>query len=448
MEDSRHMKRWNVATRLAAIACILVLAACGSDKSASAAADAGVATVNGVVQWSFSEAQLASAPRFTVDSQPVGDTDKASGDSLFNVSSIAKVQLLSDGRFAALDQQRGRLMMFAADGSRLWHAGGLGEEQRRFRYPSGLIRIAGDSLLVPDPPRDSIHWVHPDSGVVRSKGFSGSTALTGIMLRNHVGIVRRRLFASGVRDGPGWSTQDEEGHAIVIAGSSDLAGENVEQITTALGPAVVHVDTLVNGRRFVWNQEPRFSAWPAFAVWDSLVVQSYGPDFRVRVTTIRGKDVAALVLRRPRRPVTEQMRRAAIEAQLAGMLRDLTPRSSDSARWVKFPDSLRLWRAADSVGRRLLMEMRPSEDSLPLFDALLSAPGGVLWVTENGVLGGGTPWSAVAFAPGGRLIGRVTGPGEGEPIAISADRVVVRIRDQKGGVRLRSYRLHSRAASP
>jgi hypothetical protein len=111
-----------------------------------------------------------------------------------------------------------------------------------------------------------------------------------------------------------------------------------------------------------------------------------------------------------------------------------------SAARAKAADSIRRARSMDTVGRRVLMGMRPSADSMPPFDGLLSAPGGILWVTENGVPGSDAGWSATAFASGGRLLGRVVGPGLGSPMAFSQDRVVVRVDDGKGDIRLVVYR--------
>jgi hypothetical protein len=466
MEFSQNMTFTNGATRLRrdrrtpraivrgmpvlAFISIISVEACSDGGSSSGESSGGAA--GGVAEWAFDEATLSNAPRFTVDSAPVGDTRKAATDSAFDVAGVSKVQLLSDGRFAALDQDGGRLLMFAADGAPLWHIGGQGRDERRFRFPSGLLLRAGDTLLVPDPYSDSLHVVHPDARIVRSRAFSGSTGLTEIRIRDHVGIIGRRLFGSGIRTGPGWESRDDEGHPVLIVGSSNISGEDVRQIATVLGPADVQIDTMIEGRRFMWNEEPRFAPHPTFAVWDTLAVQFGGPDSALRVTTLGGKNVARLVLRRQRRPVTPAIRQADIERQLGRMLRrvsfrpiDSVPgaRSRDSVGRARAADSLRRRSALDSTGRRVLMAMRPTADSLPPFDALLSAPDGILWVTQNGVPGGGAPWSAIAFAPGGRLLGSVTGPGQGSPISFSRDRVVVRIDDGKNPVRLVVFRLQA-----
>lgn len=419
-----------------AFALVIPLAGCGDAGSKS-----GSATAGGGAHWSIDDAAIANAPSWTVDSLPLADTQRAGGDSSYAFNGVDHVQLLTDGRFVVLDPNRAQVLVFGADGRPLRRFGEVKAGDRRFRSPSGLLRLVGDTLLLPDPSRDSIYWIHPDSGVVKARTFSGSTTLTEIRLQDHVGIIGRRLVGSGIRTGPGWSTRDEDGRSIIIVGSSNFAGEGVEQIATVLGPSIAQFDTTISGRRFAWNEEPRFAQWPAFAVWDTLVVQSTGAAAPLRVTTVHGKDVATLELKHARRPVTEAIRRADVERQFVLVLERGRSRFADSTRRRGNADSIRQRQINDSIGRRALMEKRPSEDSLPRLDALRQGAGGLLWVVRRG-LPAGDPWSALAIAPGGRLVGRLVGPGQGTPTAFSADRVLVHVQDDTGKSRMLVYRFH------
>ena len=74
---------------------------------------------------------------------------------------------------------------------------------------------------------------------------------------------------------------------------------------------------------------------------------------------------------------------------------------------------------------------QPHADSLPGFERTQVSANGTLWVLDYPVPGV-AGWAATAFAPDGRILGRLSATDGEAPVAFGDDRVVFRSEDDLG----------------
>jgi hypothetical protein len=174
-------------------------------------------------------------------------------------------------------------------------------------------------------------------------------------------------------------------------------------------------ETRFRGRRSSEWRPLRLGGWALVTVWDSLVasVEATSPviDLRDASGTIRSR----LVINRPGRPITEAIRAAQIDMELARL-------SGPASEGMVDPDE----------SRRLARES-PFADTLPRFSRLITSGDGTLWAVDA-IAPFDSGWSATAFRGDGAIVGRLHVPGRSTPMAFSDDRVIVRNEDEDGVV--------------
>jgi hypothetical protein len=138
-----------------------------------------------------------------------------------------------------------------------------------------------------------------------------------------------------------------------------------------------------------------------------------------------GRKAGAIVVRQPRRPVTQAMR----DSLLALWLAALKTRTGEP---LIDPDE------TERIARET-----PAADSLPAITSLRVAPDGVLWAFEDLAMSDSV-WTAIGFRRDGSIAGRLTGPRSAWPAAIGRDRVVVIHRNTDGVVTLRVHPIQTR----
>jgi hypothetical protein len=365
--------------------------------------DSSIVVVDGVAGVEYTEADLAAAPQYEMNPTPLGV-------STIDLFGLTDVSLLADNRIAALVDSGPRLLLLSAE------AAHIRDLRADFRMPQGFVVTRGDSLLVLDGEgfrgeAFRVFWV-PTGGAegmarVRSTdddapddnyALAGELPNGGVVLYS-VGLAPTRKPDSLIYDTTHFRVLPPAGAASKVA--------------RVRGPVFVPMQVAIKaGLKVRTHIRPRFSAIPDAIVWDTLIVVSPDDRYRLHFLDRTGRVVGGITARRPRRPVTDSMHKAAVEADAAALREAMK-----NVVTVGGPPD---WR------RDI-----PSADSLPAIAYLELSSDGTLWVID-GVARGDTAWTATAFRKDGSLLARLRGTGKGLPVAFGADRVVIR-EDADGG---------------
>lgn len=431
---------WRPEVAAAVVLCLLQSCSAG-DENARPASDSGVDasttisrgtadgiaprvdTVDGVPRWIHDSAAYAGAPRWTLDTALLGETPGAGGDAAFDLTHSYLVRLTSDNQVVALAPVGNAFTVFSAEGKPRRRFFRTGKGPGDLMAPSGMLVLPGDTILIPDEGNQRLNWVHTDKGFVRSAPMAPLAGSERLYVSDHVGMLGSRLLAVAHRYGKALPGSDSSGRADIRVLQLEQSGALVNEVARLLGPPVAPYESRYRGRVAVQREPPRLAHHPTYAVWNGQVVIGAGPRYELAAWTAAGKPVARLTVAVPRVAVTEAMRARIVAKELERF------RGQQSERMV------------DPAESRRLIEVQPWADSVPVFGNLHAAPGGLLWVSSYPMGDQTEPWSATAFGPGGRLIGRLQGRTGGVPMAFGADRVVVREEDEDGVVRLRIYRM-------
>lgn len=377
-------------------------------------------TESGVTVLEHDAGAFSAAPRWIMDSGATATFGGAGVDPRYDLTGVRHVQLLSDGRFAALNQRVPAVLIFGADGRPETIIGRRGGGPREFRGASSLARIAGDTLLVPDLGNMRLNWLVADGGVVRAEPVEGlipegadrvvGSLPYGVIVLTSAGRVVAAPLGTRSRTSASVIALPIGARGSVIASVPDV--ETIAVATRYEGAS--GVETLPLG----------FTRLAHIVVLDSTIVVGTGDGYRIDFLTRAGRIAAVLSVLVPRRPVTRQMREAAITEQL-DRLASYRERPRDPA------ESERLIREA------------PFSDSLPPYSGLFVSAGRRLWIVDA-VSPADTEWSATAFDRQGVILARVSAPRTGDPVAFSDSSVVLRHVDDDGVVSFARYQLRAR----
>jgi hypothetical protein len=135
--------RASTPARLAALAALPLLAACGGEAGAAAPVvrdSAGVRIVeNARPAWGEGEGWRSSP-------EPLVDVGLAEGDAAYQFGRVAGALRLDDGRIVVADGQANELRWFDAAGRHLKTAGRKGGGPGEFDGLHALLRLPGDSV--------------------------------------------------------------------------------------------------------------------------------------------------------------------------------------------------------------------------------------------------------------------------------------------------------------
>jgi hypothetical protein len=373
-------------------------------------ADSSNVVVDGVAGREYSEADLAAAPQHELN--PV-----AIGVSTVDLRGLADVSLLADNRIVALVDSNPRLILLS-EGAEY-----VRDLRADLRMPNGFVVTRGDSVLALDGEGFrgepfTLSWIPTDGGSARMRSTGRDVpddnyALAGELPGGNVALYSVELAPPRSPDSLIYDTT----HVRVLPPTG-----RATKIARVRGPVFVPMQVPIKAAlKIRAHIRPRFSPIPEAVVWDTLIVVAADGRYRLHFLDRTGRAIGGITVHRPRRPVTDSMHRAAIEAESAA-LREATK----NVIAIGGPPE---WRRD-----------RPSADSLPAIAYLELGIDGTLWVVDT-ALPGDSAWTATGFRSDGSLVARLRGAGKGLPVAFGSDRVVIRENGDGGSATLSVHRI-------
>ncbi len=373
------------------------------------------------------------APRVEIDSVAIVTMHGSADDPDQDISTIDPVLFLADGRLIGIDHQRQAVMVFGADGGTRVAFGRQGSGPGEFAFITDLIRAGGDSLLIFDPRNGRVTAFSPDTGMGAEYSLSeamGAGGSSPVALAGHELLTWGFSFAAGSEAPPG-----------VKGVMLDLA-HNTARLVFNTGPSkedeskpqeIKGSNGSVMAIRAV-SIKP-LTGFPSAFGWQGQYVLADGNDYRFEVRDTTGKMMLVLRVDRPRVPVTEAMWQKYVDAQIAGFSAAM---GSGATVVVGGGGG---GGGPDTAAVRQRMAAAAHSDSLPAIRDSWVTPGGTLWVLDYPVPGD-SGWAATAFAPDGRILGRVVEPTGSAPVAWGDDRLAFRSEDELGIATITIRRIH------
>jgi len=386
-----------------------------------------VATVDGVRTMTHDAAAFDRAPRLEVDPAPIAVLGAPDDDPAYDLTNVAVVALLSDGRAATLSPVGARVLVFGPDGPGERSLGRQGRGPGELMAPWGLVALAGDTLLVPDPGNARFNWATAVGGIVREATMPPDTLLMygspvgGALDDGRVTIV----VASHARS----ETEGEIWWRSCTLALLEPATARTSIVAIVPCSEVATFETRRRGRRRLDTDPLRLGRRLHVASLGSALVTGRGDGYSFEHRAPTGAVESRVRVDRPRRAVTATMRDSVVARELASL------------------DGPRAERLLDAAEERRIAREAPFSDSLPPYSAFHSSRDGTLWIVDA-IAPTDTAWSATAFRANGAIVGRLHAPGRGVPMAFEGDRVAVREEDADGIVTVRVHRIRpARAGS-
>ena len=361
---------------------------------------------------------LLQAPQYAIAPTPLAVMGGAAGDPAFDLTHMWSAVLLSDGRVATWSGIGSKLLLFRADGTAQRTIGRQGSGPGEFMNATNLRSVAGDTLMLVDGANHRINWILPDRGVVAERSLKerfnrGFWTLAGVLPHGRI-VVWNQSNAIGE---PDRIVRSSAPIATLSAGDGSF-----QDIGSVPGQELAMFETRFRGRPRVASLPLRLGLGANVVVWDTLIAAATSARAQIDVRGADGRVVRQVSLPLLRRAVTNAMRSAVIDRELARLRGPLSEGMIDPA------ESERLAREA------------PFADSLPPFTDLFVSPDKTLWVVDA-FAPGDTAWGAVGIRRDGAIVARVRGAGTAIPMAFGNDRVVLRREDADGVVSLAVHRL-------
>lgn len=399
--------------RFAACAALLGLAACGggdANWTGTVRDSAGIAIVENPAAglWGPDD-----APTITRDL----DIGTADGPAETQFGSIAGITTDSEGRIYVLDQQAKRVRAFAADGTFLLEMGGEGSGPGEMsQAAAGLLRLAGDTLVVPDMMQQRVNLYMPDGTPL---GSFPMMLVDGVAVRwdvtpdmRMVHQLRKLPMGPAAPGGPEQPAMGSVGDPILVRA---LDGSILDTLTVLPPGQTISGGPGQQMRVTIFSSEPIWDLGP-----DGRLVTAVNSDFRINVWSRDG--TLERIITRPfeRRPITESDRAQIMEGIREMMKAQGTP-----------PQAL-----------AMAEQMFGFADFFPAFATVLVAPGGQLWVqrlqTPEAIAASGGQFNLQdlgakeweAFDAQGRYLGVVELPERFTPIHVDGDDIYGIWRDE------------------
>lgn len=412
----------------AGVSTAMLVVGCNGGEAGGSASVAGesepiaptVRTEGGITIMEHSADAFERAPQLEVEPIPLMVAGGAGGDPTYDLTRVSYAVPLSDGRLFTFSRVGNAVYLFdrQGKGERVFGQTGKGPgDWMRFVDPQVL---AGDTLLVVDLGNQRLNWLTADGGVVRTARLE----VSGEMWRVNSLVGRLPTGEMIMHSAGTWGGHETDSlnRSIASITGLDVAASAWRTIATIPDLTGAEFETRFRGRRSSEWRPLRLGGWALVTVWDSLVasVEATSPaiDLRDASGTIRSR----LVINRPGRAVTDAIRAAQVDMELARL-------SAPASEGMVDPDE----------SRRLAREA-PFADTLPRFSRLMAASDGTLWAVDA-IAPSDSGWSATAFRPDGAIIGRLQVRGRSTPMAFAADRVIVRTEDEDGVVAVHVHAL-------
>lgn len=337
------------------------------------------------------------------------DIGTADGPPETQFGNVAGVTTDSEGRVYILDQQAKKVRVFDADGGFVREMGGEGTGPGELsQFTAGLLRLAGDTIVVPDPLQQRVNRYAPDG---TPAGSFPMMMVDGMAIRWDITPDRRMVHqtrrlpmgpaAPGAAEQPAPGTT---GDPIVVRG---LDGSVIDTLAV-LPPGKTMTMSGGQMRMTLFESEPVWDLGP-----DGLLVTALNDDYRAHVYSPDGTLARIITLPFQRRPITE-----ADKSQILSALREMM-RSSGAP-----PEAI-----------EPAIQMMGFAEFFPAFATVLVAPGGQIWVQrvrspESIAASGGQfditdlgakEWDA--FDGQGRYLGVVELPDRFTPLHVEGDAI-------------------------
>jgi hypothetical protein len=346
------------------------------------------------------------------------------------VSSIHYMAFLGDGRVAGFDGRAGALRIFGVDGAVAGSFGRRGEGPGEFQGVERVVRLPGDTMLLTDWVARRVTLVHPDTGILRleavpTRGVRQSFVVAGVLSNGEWMFVPSAVRLLHRSAGPEPDTTRQPLPIGLFRSGS--GAEHLDTIIVQISPALTQFPSREGGTTETVEGPRRFSAWPFGLVWEGSPVTVPNDGWRLLVHGGEGALRSVIRINRPRTAVTAGFKDSMVVDHIEQMRR-LLEAQPELARYENVDD-------AEFNARNA-----PWVDSLPPFGTEVSSAGKLLWL-ETLRFKREMPAVLLAFHPDGRLMGRLTVPGEGRILAIADDRIAVRTENDDGIARIQVYRL-------
>lgn len=412
--------------RLVLPAALLGGLACGGDDATGrhkgiAALDPVTTDSAGVTLQVHAAETLERAPAITIDPTAIAVIRGSADDPDKDISTITPERFLPDGRLVGIDQQRGVITVFGADGSTRASFGRRGGGPGEFTIITKLLPTAGDSLIVVDPANSRITFFNADRGLGGEHSLSETVGVATSPLAMVGGLLL--LWNPNFSDTPGvlpgakgavLDLASNTARRVFITGPQGSEENQPRVINTGKGQvmAVRAIRTLPLQR------------FPDAFGWQDEFVLTDGNTYRFEFRDTTGVVTRVLRIDRPRTAVTPAIWEAYVDDQVTAI-----GRMSGGGMTVVVGGGGGV--ANDTARMRADMLVEEHADSLPAFDEVFVTNHGTLWVVDYRVPGS-EGWSATAYDTHGKVMGRLTQASGEPPVAFGDDRVVFRTEDDLG----------------
>ncbi len=343
---------------------------------------------------------------------PTRDTWTLSLDGAVRVddelTSVRNAVRLADGRFVVADGDSRTIRFFDGEGAPLNRVGAQGGGPGEFREISYMSRWPGDSILTWDIPQRRLTLLAGDGSLVRSFAFATTTDVPFANVRGVFGdgSMLTAGFTAGGMPQPGRQYTESPAYHFLADGSL-----NATYPFTFAGESFFRI--IENGFSVFSALFPRLTALSA---GPTILVEADNQQFELRVRAPDGTLQRLIRRAGAPAPVTDDIRRAAIDHALAAI-----PENSRDTR-------------------RLVLEEMELPSQLPVFGRILVDLDDHIWVEAYApVPPERSSW--LVFATDGMLIARATMPQRFTPMEIGRDYVLGVHRDELDVEEVLSLRL-------
>ena len=155
---------------------ILVLAACGGERSGRGSGNAPVIRDSaGVTIVDNTGVDPAKVARWAVDTSPSVTIGTADGDSAYELASVGGVQRLANGMIVVLNGQgeaKFEFRFYDSTGKHIATHGRLGQGPGEYRWINFFGSVGGDTVIGVDFPNGRLNWLSASQGHIRSARLS------------------------------------------------------------------------------------------------------------------------------------------------------------------------------------------------------------------------------------------------------------------------------------
>lgn len=333
---------------------------------------------------------------------------RASGDQAVDFTGIQTVRPLSRGRLAALDRYNSRVLIFDDRGNFQKVLGRQGDGPGELRTVHDAVVTPGDSIALLDQATRRLTLFALDGGV-RTARLPEEVPTKFSQL---VGFLSTGEFVTQSVPSIGPPTEGRRGRlplSVAVLDSS-LRHHAVAELPDF---EVALQETHFLGNRSLTPTFVRLAPRADVSVKDSLLVAVTGDEYVISLYDLRGQVTRQIRVERPRRKVTQAMKRAQVDRDL-----DVLHNVMHEPAQV-MDEAERAVRAA------------PYSEWLPAIDGLVESTDGLIWVLE-GRAPTDSVWHATGFEPTGAIVRRLEGPIQLTPVLFRVGSVVVRTEDRDG----------------